>query len=89
MIENKHFHSSTVSQYSATRTTHTLTKPMKAPQERRVVGPTTGCWTNEDTFVEEKQRVGQTVVRYTQKEKHIYIYIITDAQVSMLVSMIV
>jgi hypothetical protein len=42
---------------------------MKARQKRRLAGPTTGCHKNKDPCTEEKQRVRQPAVRYTQKNK--------------------
>jgi hypothetical protein len=42
---------------------------MKARQKRRLAGPTTGFWTNEDTCIGEKQRVKQTTVRYAEGKK--------------------
>ena len=59
--------------------TRTLTEAMKARQKRRVPGPTTGCWTNQDACIEDKQRVRPPAVRYTQKSKqtnnkHIHIH---------------
>ncbi len=50
---------------------------MKARPKCRLAGPTTGCWTNQATCIEEKQRVRQTAVRYTQKSNQIYIWIST------------
>jgi hypothetical protein len=71
MIENQHLHSSTVTQYLCTqpRKTRTLTKAMNARQKWLVAGPTTGCWTNQATCIEEKQWVRQPAVRYTHKNK--------------------
>ena len=43
---------------------HTLTEARKARQKRRVAGPKTGCWTNKDACIEEKQRVRQPAVRW-------------------------
>jgi hypothetical protein len=48
---------------------------MKAQQKCRVTGPTTGCRTTKAPCIEEKQRVRQPAVRYTQKKKYIYKYI--------------
>jgi hypothetical protein len=42
---------------------------MKARQKCPVAGSTTGCCPNEDTCIEEKQRVRQPAVRYTQQNK--------------------
>jgi hypothetical protein len=61
----------TQAQYLSTqpRETRTLTQAVKARQKRRVAGPTTGCRPNESVCIEEKQRVRQPAVRYTQKNK--------------------
>jgi hypothetical protein len=67
MIEKQHFHSSTVSQYSATRKTHT--QAMKARQKRRVAGPTTDCCSNKASCIEEKQRQRKPTVRCNQTNK--------------------
>jgi hypothetical protein len=64
----QHFHSSTVLCIHP-RERRTLTEAMKARQKCRLAGPTTGCWTNQLSCIEEKQRVRQTAVRYTQKRK--------------------
>ncbi len=51
---------------------------MKARQKCRLAGPTTGCRTNQDPCIQEKQRVSQTAVVYTQKikqTKNKYMYI--------------
>ena len=48
---------------------HTLTEAMKDWQKCLVAGPTTGCQTNKDSCIEEKNRVRQPSVRYTQKNK--------------------
>jgi hypothetical protein len=40
---------------------------MKARKKRRVPGQTTGYWTKQAPFIEEKQRVRQSAVRYTDK----------------------
>jgi hypothetical protein len=65
----------------------TLTEAMKARQKGRVAGPSTGCRTNQATCLEEKQRVRQTAVRYTQKSKQTnicaYIHIHTSMHVCM------
>ncbi len=42
---------------------------MKALKKHRVQGPTTGCWTNKDPCVEEKERVRQPAARYAHKKK--------------------
>jgi hypothetical protein len=42
---------------------------MKARQNRRVSGPTTGCWTNQATCIEEKQRVREPAIRYAQEKQ--------------------
>jgi hypothetical protein len=42
---------------------------MKARQKRRLAGSTTGCCANKEPCIEEKQRVRQPAVRYTQKNK--------------------
>jgi hypothetical protein len=44
---------------------------MKARQKRRAAGPTTGCRTNEDACIEEKQKVSPPAVRYAQKNIYI------------------
>jgi hypothetical protein len=44
---------------------HTLTEAMKARQKCSVAGPTTGCWTKKAACIEEKQRVRQPAVGYT------------------------
>jgi hypothetical protein len=55
------------------RETRTLTEA-KAQQKFGVAGPTTGCCTNSAACIEEKQRVRQPAVVYTQKCKQTYIY---------------
>ncbi len=55
------------------RETQTLTEA-KARQKCRPAGPTMCCFSNQAPCIEEKQRVGQTAVRYTQKATYIYIY---------------
>jgi hypothetical protein len=76
MIEKQHFHSCTVSQYSATRKTHT--QAMKARQKRRVAGPTTDCCSNKASCIEEKQRQRKPTVRCNQtnnrKKEQTYTY---------------
>ena len=42
---------------------------MKARQKHRLTGPTTGCCPKKASCIEEKQRVRQPAVRYTQKKK--------------------
>ncbi len=79
MIENQHFHSSTVSQYSAPSNTHTHTKAMKPRQKHRVAGLTTGCWTNQSPCVEEKKRLSQPAVRYTKTKQKKNTFIHTQA----------
>ena len=64
----QHLHSSTAL-CKQPRGTCKLTQAMKARQKCRLAGPTTGCWTTQDTCIEEKQRVRQTAVVYTQKKK--------------------
>ncbi len=61
----------TQAQYLSTQSqeTRTLTAAMKARQKRRVAGPTTGCSPKKFACTEEKQRVRQPAVRYTQKNK--------------------
>jgi hypothetical protein len=61
-----------------------------------MAGPTTGCTAKKAACTEEKHRVRQPAVRYTQKEKkkkyvHTQTYknAYTDKQVSMLVCIIV
>jgi hypothetical protein len=51
---------------------------MKARQKCRVAGQTTGCCTKQVACMEEKQRVRQTAVVYTQKSKQTttkYVYV--------------
>jgi hypothetical protein len=72
MIENQHFHSSTV-RGTQPRETRILTQEMKARQKRRVAGSTTDCCSNQSSCIEEKQRLRQPAVRYTQK-KNIYLH---------------
>ncbi len=62
---------STQAQYLSTqpRETRTLTGAMKAWQKCPLAGPTTGCRTNQAACIEEKQRVRQPTVRYTQQNK--------------------
>jgi hypothetical protein len=43
---------------------------MKDRQKCRVTRPTTGCCPNKETCIEEKQRVRQTTLRYTQPRRH-------------------
>jgi hypothetical protein len=50
-------------------TKNTVTQAMKARQKRRLAGPTTGCCTKKETCIDEKQRVRQPAVRYTQEKK--------------------
>jgi hypothetical protein len=72
MIENQHFHSSTVSQYSATTTqpqeTRTHTEAMKARQKCQVAGPTTGCCPNQASCIEEKQIEATSHKPYSEKQ---------------------
>jgi hypothetical protein len=60
---------------------------MKALKKRRVQGPTTGCWTNKDPCVEEKERVRQPAARYAhkkkEKKKNIYFHTHTSMHVGM------
>ncbi len=87
----QHFHSSTAL-CKQPRETQTLTAAMKARQKRLVAGPTTGCRTNQATWIEEKQRVRLKSVVYTQKNKETknkYIYIHKHIQVCIFVCMIV
>jgi hypothetical protein len=53
---------------------HALTAAIKARQKRRLAGPTTGCSPKEASCIEEKQRVRQQAVRYTQKNKQTNIH---------------
>ena len=73
----QHFHSSTAL-CTKPQETCKLTQAMKARQKCRLAGPTTGCWTTQETCIEEKQRVRQTAVVYTLKnqtnKKQIYVY---------------
>jgi hypothetical protein len=84
----QHFHSSTAL-CKQPRETHTLTEAMKARLKSRVAGPTTGCWTNEATCIEEDQRVRHPAVRCHQKNtpKKIKTYIHTHTHTSMHVCM--
>ncbi len=64
------------------RETCKLTQAMKARQKSRLTGPTTGCWTNKASCIEEKQTVRQTALVYTQhskqtRNKYMYIHIHT------------
>ncbi len=68
MIDNQHFDSSTILS-TQPRETRTLTEAMKARQKQRVTGPTTDCCSNQEPCIEEKQRVREQAVRYTQKNK--------------------
>ena len=80
----QHFHSSTAL-CKKPRETHTLTEAMKARQKFRLAGPTTGCYSIQDTCIEEKQRVRQTAVVYTQKSKQTtYIYTHTHTHIHKL-----
>jgi hypothetical protein len=65
----QHFHSSAVL-CQQPRETRTRTQAMKARQKCRLTGPTTGWRSNQVPCIEEKQRVRETNVRYTQKTKH-------------------
>jgi hypothetical protein len=51
------------------RETRILTKAMKARQKCQLAGPTTGCCASQETCIEEKQRVRQSAVVYTQKKE--------------------
>ncbi len=85
----QHFHSSTAL-CKQPQETHTLTEAMKARQKRRVAGPTTGCCTNKDTCIEEKQRVRQKNCQvYSERQTNLFIYPRIHAQVCMFVCMIV
>ncbi len=64
----RHFHSSRAL-CTQPRETTKLTEVMKARQKCRLERPKTGCWTNQASCIEEKQRVRQTAVVYTQKIK--------------------
>ena len=60
---------------------------MKAWQKRRLTGSTTGCCSNKDTCIQDKQRVRQPAVRYTQqnitKKEQIYTHRHTSMHVGM------
>jgi hypothetical protein len=69
--------------------THTLTEDMITRQKRTVAGPTTGCCANKESCTEEKQRIRQPAVRYTEQNKTKKpTYTCTDTQEWMLVCML-
>jgi hypothetical protein len=45
---------------------HTVTQAMKARQKRQIPGRTTDCSANKAACIEEKQRVRQPAVMYTE-----------------------
>jgi hypothetical protein len=58
---------------------------MKARQKHRETGPTTGCCPDEDTCIEQKQRVRQKAVMYSKKQtKKEQFCTYTDTKVRML-----
>ena len=61
--------------------TRTLTEAKKARQKKRVPGPITGCWTNEDPYIQKKQRVSPPAVRYTPTQKRTSIYILRQTSI--------
>jgi hypothetical protein len=85
VIENNTF---TQAQYLSTQPqeTRTLTEAMKSLKKRRVPGRTTGCSSNQEPCIEEKQRVRQPAVRSTQRSKkrtNIYVHTHTSMHVGM------
>ncbi len=72
IMDHQHLQSSTVQRTISSnqpRQKSILTKATKARRKCPVAGPKTGCRTKQAPCIEEKQRVRQPPIRYTQQNK--------------------